>query len=64
MIDFELFGLGFQAWITIITVMSIFIVMARTRIPAEVVFLGALTVLLIFGIVTEEEGMAGFGSEP
>ncbi|MGX8697514.1 MAG: SLC13 family permease [Prevotella sp.] len=38
--------------------------MARARIPTEVVFLGALTVLLVTGTVTEEEGLAGFGSEP
>ena len=38
--------------------------MSRYRIPAEVAFLSALTVLLVTGVVTEEEGMAGFGSEP
>lgn len=58
------FGLSIQAWITIFTVLSIFIVMARTRVPAVVAFLGALTILLVTGIVTEAEGMAGFGSEP
>lgn len=57
-------NLSIKAWITIVTVLSIFIVMARTRIPTEVAFLGALTVLLVTGVVTEEEGMAGFGSEP
>lgn len=57
-------GISLQGWITLVTVMSIFIVMARTRIPAVVAFLGALTVLLVTGIVTEAEGLAGFGSEP
>ncbi len=57
-------GLNSYAWITIVTVLSIFVVMARSRIPAEVAFLGALTVLLVTGVVSEEEGMAGFGSEP
>lgn len=57
-------GFTLQAWITIFTVVSIFIVMARTTIPAEIAFLAALTVLLVTGVVTEEEGMAGFGSEP
>ena len=66
MIDSTLIFLGFSvhAWITIFTVVSIFIVMSRSRIPAEVAFLGALTILLVTGVVTEEEGMAGFGSEP
>ena len=57
-------GLNLYAWVTIITVLSIFVVLSRTHIPAEVVFLGALTVLLTFGIITEAEGLAGFGSEP
>ena len=57
-------GLSAYAWITLVTLVSIFIVLARTRIPAEVTFLGALTILLVTGVVTEEEGMAGFGSEP
>ena len=58
------FGLSAHAWITLVTLLCIFIVMARTRISAEVTFLGALTVLLVTGVVTEEEGMSGFGSEP
>ena len=62
--DWYILGLSASAWITIVTVVSIFVVMARSRIPAEVAFLGALTVLLVTGVVTEEEGMAGFGSEP
>lgn len=57
-------GLNLYAWITIVTIFSIFVVMTRTHIPAEVAFLGAITILLMFGIVTEQEGMAGFGSEP
>ena len=57
-------GLSIYAWITIATMLGIFVVMARARIPTEVVFLGALTVLLVTGTVTEEEGLAGFGSEP
>lgn len=58
------FGLTLQAWVTIATIFSIVVVMARTRVPVEVAFLGALTILLVFGIVTEAEGLAGFGSEP
>jgi di/tricarboxylate transporter len=62
----EIVFLGFNiyAWITIITILSIVVVMTRFHFPTEVAFLGALTVLLVTGVVTEEEGMAGFGSEP
>lgn len=62
--DWFILGFSVNAWITIVTVISIFAVMAHTRVPAEVAFLGALTVLLVTGVVSEEEGMAGFGSEP
>lgn len=64
--DFSIvvFGFSIYAWITMLTIISIFAFMSRTRVPAEVTFLGALTVLLVTGVVTEEEGMAGFGSEP
>ena len=58
------FGVSIGGWVTIFTMICIFIVMAKSRIPAEVAFLGALTILLVLGIVDEEEGMAGFSSEP
>lgn len=62
--DIVFWGLGLPGWTTIVTVLSIFFVMAKTRIPAVVAFLGAMTVLLVTGIISEAEGMAGFGSEP
>ena len=51
LIDFStiVFGFSIYAWITMLTIISIFAFMARTRVPAEVTFL---------------EGMSGFGSEP
>lgn len=58
------FGVSIGGWVTIFTMICIFVVMAYSRIPAEVAFLGALTMLLVLGIVDEEEGMAGFSSEP
>jgi len=60
----EIMGLNLYAWITMATLVSIFFVMVKTHVPAVLVFMGALTVLLVFGVVTEEEGLAGFGSEP
>ena len=58
------FGVSIGGWVTILTMICIFVVMAYSRIPAEVAFLGALTILLVLGIVDEKEGMAGFSSEP
>ena len=54
-----------HAWITLISILGIVVVLIRSRrIPTEIAFLGALTVLLVTGVVTEEEGLEGFGSEP
>jgi len=64
MIEEVIWGISVGGWITILTMFSIFVVMAKSNIPAEVSFLGALTILLVTGIVTDEEGMAGFSSEP
>ena len=64
MFDEIIFGFSIYGWITILTIIGIFVVMTRSRIPVEVAFLSALTVLLVTGVVTEEEGLAGFGSEP
>ena len=62
--DQIILGFNVHAWITILTIIGIFIVLARSRVPVEVAFLSALTLMLITGVVTEEEGLAGFGSEP
>ena len=64
MLNEIIFGFSIYGWITILTIIGIFVVMTRSRIPVEVAFLSALTVLLVTGVVTEEEGLAGFGSEP
>lgn len=57
-------GFSIYAWITIFTMGGVFWTMAKSRIPGEIVFLGGLTILLITGVVNEEEAMSGFGSEP
>ena len=57
-------GLSLKAWIAIVTLVSVVIVMMKSHIPSEVAFLGAVTILLVAGVVSEEEAMSGFGSEP
>jgi len=64
MLQEVILGISVGGWITVLTMIGLFIALVYSRIPTEVAFLGALTVLLVLGIVTEEEGMAGFGSEP
>ena len=57
------FGFSFQIWLVIIMVIGLFYILIRTRVPAEVTFLGAVTFLLATGVITEHDLMEAFGSE-
>ena len=61
----ELFfgGFNLHAWITIVTVLVMFTVLLFTKIRADVVFLGALGILLVTGVLTGKETFSGFSSE-
>ena len=56
-------GLSFQIWLVIVMVIGLFYMLTRTRVPAEVTFLGAVTFLLTTGVITEHDLMEAFGSE-
>lgn len=58
--NFELFNL--QAWITIATVLSMFSVLLFTKLRSDVVFLGAIAVLFITGVLDAKEAFSGFSS--
>ena len=45
--SFELFGFGLDAWITIVTVLAMFSVMLFTKLRSDLVFLGAIGILLL-----------------
>jgi len=55
--------LTWQAWLTLGLVGSIFAVLVFTQFPADFVFLGALTVLFVSGVLTPHEALCGFSSE-
>lgn len=42
-------GFTLNAWIVIVTVLLVFILMLCTKLPADFVFLGAMTVLMVTG---------------
>ena len=56
-------GLSVQIWLLIIMTVGIFYLLVRTRVPAEVTFLGAVTFLLASGVITEHDVLNSFGSE-
>lgn len=58
----EFLGLGVDAWITLATIIILFIVLLTTKIPADVAFIGAMTVLLCTGVLSASEALGGFSS--
>lgn len=59
----ELFlGFSLQAWITIVTVLGMFSVLLFTKLRADLVFLGAVGVLFVTGVLDAKEAFSGFSS--
>jgi di/tricarboxylate transporter len=52
-----------QAWITVAALVLVFGLLAFTRIAAELVMLGVLTLLLTVGVLPADEALAGFANE-
>ena len=55
-------GFNLNAWITIITVLSMFAVLLFTKIRSDLVFLGAIAVLYVTGVLNAAEAFSGFSS--
>lgn len=55
-------GLSWQGWLTLATICATFLGNALTNLPAEVVFLGGLAVLFLFGVLDTETALAGFSN--
>ena len=56
------FFLGFDlyAWITIVTVLAMFTVMLCTKIRSDLVFLAAIGILFVTGVLDAKEAFSGF----
>jgi len=57
-----LWGFNLYAWITIATVLTMFTVLLFTKIRADLVFLGAITILFVTGVLNAKEAFSGFSS--
>ena len=55
-------GFNLYAWITIVTVLSMFTVMLLTKLRADLVFLGAISILFVTGVLDAKEAFSGFSS--
>ena len=57
--SFVFLGFGLDAWITIITVFAMFSVLLFTRLRSDVVFLCAVGVLYVTGVLDAKEALSG-----
>lgn len=55
-------GFNLNAWITIVTVLTMFTVLLFTKLRADLVFLGAIAVLFVTGVLNAKEAFSGFSS--
>jgi len=56
-------GLSVQAWYLIAVTIGMFYTLTRTHVPAEVAFLGVVTLYLAGGLVNVHDVVSGLGSE-
>ena len=58
----EFLGFNIHAWITIATVLTMFTVLLTTKLRTDLVFLGAIGVLFVTGVLDAKEAFSGFSS--
>ena len=60
--DFVFAGFNIHAWITIVTVLGMFATMLLTKLRADLVFLSAIGILYVTGVLDAKEAFSGFSS--
>lgn len=55
-------GFNLHAWITIATVFTLFSVLLFTKLRSDLVFLGAIAILFVTGVLDAKEAFSGFSS--
>lgn len=55
-------GFSIHAWITIITILVMFSILLFTNLRADLVFLGAIAVLFLTGVLDAKEAFSGFSN--
>ncbi|MBQ6772424.1 MAG: hypothetical protein IJP44_15790 [Bacteroidales bacterium] len=59
---FQFLGFGIDAWITIVTVLGVFAILMATKLRTDLVFLGAIGLLFVTGVLDAKEAFSGFSS--
>jgi len=57
-----LLGLNLGAWITIVTILTMFLTLIFTKLREDIVFLGVIAVLLLSGVLDTSQALSGFSS--
>jgi len=55
-------GFNLHAWITIFTVLGMFTILLFTKLRSDLVFLGAIAVLYVTGVLDAKEAFSGFSN--
>ena len=55
--------MGVEAILTVVVLLILVGGLIFTRVPVDAAFVGALTILLVFGVVSPEQALAGFSNE-
>lgn len=60
--SFMFLGFNLHAWITILTVFTMFTVLLFTKLRSDLVFMGAVAILFVTGVLDAKEAFSGFSS--
>ena len=60
--DLVFLGFSLHAWITIATVLALFSILLFTKLRSDLVFLGAIAILFVTGVLDAKEAFSGFSS--
>lgn len=60
--SFEFLGFDLHAWITIVTVFVMFSTLLLTKLRTDLVFLCAIAILFVTGVLDAKEAFSGFSS--
>ncbi len=60
--SFEFLGFDLHAWITIVTVFAMFSTLLLTKLRTDLVFLCAIAILFVTGVLDAKEAFSGFSS--
>lgn len=58
--SFEFLGFDLHAWITIVTVFVMFSTLLLTKLRTDLVFLCAIAILFVTGVLDAKEAFSGF----